>query len=116
MKKSLKAALLSAFVLPGSGHFFLKKYTMGSILAIAAFSGLYSIIVTTIDKALKIAEKIQTSSPPLSIEEISALISQQILHSEAQQINAALLVLLVAWVIGIIDAYRLGAIQEKHED
>jgi hypothetical protein len=113
MKKSIKAALLSALVLPGAGHFFLKKYVMGAILAIAAFAGLYSIIVTTIEKALKIAEQIQTSSTPLSIEEVSALVSQQVLQSEVQQMNMALLALLVAWVIGIVDAYRLGVIQEK---
>jgi len=114
MKKSIKAALLSAFVLPGAGHFFLKKYVMGSILAIAAFAGLYSIIVTTIEKALKIAEQIQTSNIPLSTEEISALVSQQVLNSEAQQMNIALFALFTAWVVGIVDAFRLGNIQDKY--
>ena len=116
MKKSIKAALLSAFVLPGAGHFFLKKYVMGSILAIAAFTGLYSIIVNTIEIALKIAEQIQTSGTPLSTEEISALVSQQVLNSEVQQMNMALLALLTAWVVGIVDAYRLGNIQDKQVD
>jgi len=113
MKKSMKAALLSAFVLPGAGHFFLKKYVMGSILAIAAFAVLYSIIVTTIEKALKIAEQIQTSGTPLSTDEISALVSQQVLQTEAQQVNIALLSLSIAWAIGVVDAYRLGNIQDK---
>jgi len=116
MKKSIKAALLSAFVLPGAGHFFLKNYVMGSILAIAAVAGLYSIIVSTIEKALKIAEQIQTSGTPLSTEEISALVSQQVLHSEAQQMNMALIALFTAWVVGIVDAYRLGNIQDKQID
>jgi len=113
MKKSIKATLLSAFVLPGAGHFFLKKYVMGSILAIAAFAGLYSIIVSTIEKALKIAEQIKTSDTPLNTEEISALVSQQVLHSEVQQMNMALLALLTAWLIGITDAFRLGHAQDK---
>lgn len=113
MKKSIKAALLSAFVLPGAGHFFLKKHVMGSILAVAAFAGLYSIIATTIEKALKIADQIQTSASPLSIEEVSALVSQQVLHSEVQQMNMALLALLSAWVIGTVDAYRVGNIEDK---
>jgi len=116
MKKSIKAALLSAFVLPGAGHFFLKKYIMGAILAIAACAGLYSIIVTTIEKALKIAEQIQTSGTPLSTEEISALVSQQVIHSEVQQMNMALLALAIAWAIGVVDAYRLGNIQDKKSD
>ena len=107
MKKSIKATLLSAFVLPGAGHFFLKKYAMGSILAIAAFAGLYSIIVTTIEKALKIAEQIQTSDVPLSTQEVSALVSQQVLQSDAQQMNIAQLALSAAWIVGVVDALSL---------
>jgi hypothetical protein len=116
MKKSIKATLLSAFILPGSGHVFLKKYAMGSFLAIAAFAGLYSIIVTTIEKALKIADKIQTSEVPLSPDEISTLVSQQVLQSDAQQMNMALLALSVAWVVGVVDAYRLGSIEDKRSN
>ena len=116
MKNSIKATLLSAFALPGAGHFFLKKYVMGSILAIASLAGLYSIIVTTIEKALKIAEQIQTSGNSLSTDEISALVSQQVLQSDAQQMNIALLALSSAWIIGIVDSYRLGSIQDKSSD
>jgi len=108
MKKSIKAVLLSAFVLPGAGHFFLKKPIMGCILAVAAFAGLYSIVASTITKSLKVAEQIQNSSPPLNLAEVSELVSQQIMHSDVQQMNMALAALLIAWVVGMVDAFRLG--------
>ena len=41
MKKSTKAALLSAFVLPGAGHIFLKKYIPGVALVGASLGGIY---------------------------------------------------------------------------
>jgi hypothetical protein len=44
MKKSMKAALLSAFVFPGAGHFFLKKHITGTVLAVFIISLLVGII------------------------------------------------------------------------
>jgi len=113
MKKSIKAALLSALILPGAGHFFLKKPIIGCVLSVIAFAGLYSIVAATITKSLIIAEQIQNSNPPLSLTEVSELVSQQIMHSEVQQMNMALTALLIVWVVGIVDSFRLGYIQDK---
>ena len=44
MKKSMKAALLSAFVFPGAGHFFLKKHITGTVLAVFIISLFVGII------------------------------------------------------------------------
>ncbi len=60
MNKPMKAALLSAFVFPGVGHFLLKKYIPGTVLAGTAFAGLYLLIAKTVETALQIAEKIQS--------------------------------------------------------
>jgi TM2 domain-containing membrane protein YozV len=40
MKVSYKAALLSAFVFPGVGHFYLKKYWRGGVIMFIVLSGL----------------------------------------------------------------------------
>lgn len=59
MKKPMKAALLSAFIFPGIGHFLLRKYMRGAVLAGAAFAGLYFLIARTVETALQITGKIQ---------------------------------------------------------
>ena len=59
MKKSTTAALISALVFPGCGHYYLKKYVIGTILIVAVFVPLYIIITHAIERALLISEKLQ---------------------------------------------------------
>lgn len=113
MKNSNKAALLSALVFPGAGHFFLKRYISGVILVCISIAGLYSIVATSIEKALIVAEQIQNSHVILNAAQVMELVSQQILDTEAQQMNIALAALLFAWIVSIIDAYRVGRVLDR---
>ncbi len=109
MNKSKKAALLSAFLLPGAGHIFLKKYIAGVILASTSFSALYFLISTMVESALQITEKIQAGD----VTAITELVTKQSTGAEAQQLNIATSVLIISWLIGIVDAYRVGRRQDK---
>ena len=112
----MKAALLSAFVFPGVGHFLLKKYIPGAVLAGTAFAGLYFLIAKTVERALQIAEKIQSGEVQLDAATITELVSKQATGTEAQLLNIAAAVLFVSWLIGIVDSYRVGRAQDKHVD
>ena len=113
MKKSMKAALLSAFVFPGIGHFLLKKYIPGAIFAVTAFAGLYFLIAKTLDRALQISDKIQGGEIQLDIAAISELLLEQPTGTEAQLLNTATAVLTISWLIGIVDSYRIGRVQDN---
>ncbi len=113
MSKSMRAALLSAFVFPGVGHFFLKKYVAGTLLAGAAFASLYLVISNTVERALQISDKIQRGEVQLDVAAITELISQQPTGTEAQFLNIASGVLIISWLIGIVDSYRVGRMQDK---
>ena len=115
MKKSTKAALLSAFVLPGAGHFFLKKYPMSLALAAAAFAGLYSIIATSLEAAQTIADRIVSGQIPADINAITDFASSQAMMADTHSMNMATGLLFLAWVVGIIDAYRLGRKEDLKE-
>ena len=108
MNKPMKAALLSAFVFPGVGHFFLKKYVPGAVLAGTAFTGLYFLTAKMVEKTLKISEKVQSGEVPLDVATITELVSKQATGTEAQLLDVAAGVLFIAWVIGIVDSYRVG--------
>ena len=116
MNKSMKAALLSAFVFPGVGHFFLKKYIPGAVLAGTAFAALYFLTAKTVDRALQIIEKIQGGEVQLDAAPITELFSKQATGTEAQLLNIATAVLFVSWLTGIVDSYRVGRAQNKHID
>jgi len=59
MKYSTKAMLLSAFLFPGVGHFYLKCYLTGAVLASLAVGALYFLLARTIEVAMRVSEMIQ---------------------------------------------------------
>ena len=113
MSKAIKAALLSAFVFPGTGHFFLKKHIIGTLLAGAALASLYLVLSRMVGRALQIGEKIQRGEVQLDVAAITELISKQPTGTDAEFLNFAWIVLIISWLIGIADSYRVGRVQAK---
>lgn len=113
MKKITKAVLLSAFVFPGIGHLYLKKRMAGSVLIGVSFAAIYYLMSTIIEHALQIAEKIQSGEVQPDVVAITELLSKQSAGAESQLQNIATAVIVICWVIGIVDSYRLGSAQNK---
>ena len=114
MNKSKKAALISALVFPGAGHLYLKKYLSGTILLGATLGSLSYLIVKTVEITLQITEEIQAGKVQLNVMEITELVSEQTAGSEAQLYDIATAVIFISWLVGIIDSYRIGRIQDKN--
>lgn len=108
MKKTEKAIVLSALIFPGSGHFFLKRYFIGSLLGSVALVATYFLVSGMINKALELADKIKRGEIPPDIAVITELVSNQSSGAELQSLNTAMIILLVAWLVGIADSYRIG--------
>jgi hypothetical protein len=108
MNKSVKAALLSAFVYPGLGHFFLKKYGRFAIFSGTFSIPLYFIISDIIEKAEHIVKQIKNGEIPLNLAAISESLSSNVVAANTQELNILLYVLVAIWGIGVIDSYRLG--------
>ena len=109
----MKAALLSAFVFPGAGHFFLKKHLTGTVLAGSAFISLYLVVSKTVERALQIFEKIQRGEVQPDIAAITELVTRQSTGTDAKLLNIASAVFIISLLVGIIDSYRVGRIQDK---
>ncbi len=116
MKKSTKAALLSAFVFPGIGHIYLKKYITGVVLTGAAFAALYYLTSKTVETAFQITEKIQSGDVQLDVESITELVSKQSTGADDQQLSVATVAFIICWLIGIIDSYRVGCLRDKNNE
>lgn len=113
MKKLRKLFYYLSFFFPGTGHVLLKRYVAGFSLIIIALAASYFVIYGLINQALEIADKIKSgeTSPDLSV--ILELLSHQSASAEVQSINTSMVVLLVAWLVGVIDSYRVGWYQNK---
>ena len=110
MNKPMKAALLSAFVFPGVGHFYQKKHLVGSLLAGAAFASIYLVISKTVELAVQVADKIQSGVVQPDVAVITELLLKQPTGTEAQLLNVGSSVFIICWLIGIIDSYRVGRV------
>lgn len=113
MNKPIKAALLSALVFPGVGHFYLKKHVAGTILAGASIVVLCFVTSKIVALALQITETITRGEVELDITAITALILTQPTGTETQFFSFASAVLIILWLIGIVDSYRVSRAQGK---
>lgn len=110
MDKSIKVALLSAFIFPGIGHIFLKKYIAATVFAGGAFSCSYLLLAKVIENVIKIMENIKPNKLP-DTENIRELISVQLNQIDLISTNIISLILLLIWCVAIIDAYRIAKYQ-----
>jgi TM2 domain-containing membrane protein YozV len=113
MSQSLKAALFSAFIFPGSGQFLLKKHIRGALLAGVSILCVWVLLSTALEKAQEISRKIQSGEIPLDITRITEEVSKLAAGNGTQQAEIATYVLLICWLVGIVDAYWMGRLQDK---
>ncbi len=91
----------------------LKQYLRGSILILFTLIALSVIVTGAIRRALSIVDSINAGEIPLESGAITALVSNSVSSADNLIVDISLIVVGACWVIGIIDSYRLGIIQEK---
>jgi hypothetical protein len=114
MNKPVKAALLSALIIPGAGHFFLKRTLSGVVLAGVAVVALYVLVSSVVERALELVNKIQRGEVSPDIAAMTELVIKQPMGAEAQAINIATLTLMVVWLVAVVDSYRVGRLEERN--
>lgn len=106
MQPAIKAALLSAFVLPGLGQIYLKRYWRGIIIMLLVLSAIGVIIVSVTMSTLENLKKMQ-SQGTVDMSALSNL--TQITSTEhAAYYNVVLILAACCWLFSIIDAYVIG--------
>lgn len=105
MSRSTTAVLLSALVLPGAGHLYLKHYPRGIALIAASLVCVWVIIDSAMRQASLVLDQLDIEGGALDAGQLSALATQT---SSGSGDTIATLVLAGCWVIGMVDAYRLG--------
>jgi hypothetical protein len=115
MKNSMKGALLSGLVFPGLGQIALKRYWRGFALMLVVMAGLYIMIVTAVQQAYIILDSIEAEGGMPDSDTISQAAAQAAAASDSPMITAVSVLLLVCWIVGIIDAWRIGKRKDLEE-
>lgn len=108
MSRSTNAVLLSALVLPGAGHLYLKHFRRGIALIAISLVCLWIFVNRVMRQASTVLEKLESEGTVLDAGQLSDLVTQTSNSSGSAAVTVATLVLVGCWVVGIADAYRLG--------
>jgi len=115
MTKASRAALLSGLIFPGIGHIQLQQYLRGSALMLAALVATSIIVKSIFRRAQTIVDQIIIGDIPVETVDIAELVANSASTANGLAENTALLVLMICWLIGIIDSYRLGAAEDRRD-
>ena len=108
MPNAFKAALLSGLVFPGLGQLVLKHHKRGIALMLVVLSCLVAIVVKGVQQSLAILEKIASEGGVIDMKTVSSAASQASTTSSSLIFNLGLLLIIICWMIGVVDAYRIG--------
>lgn len=115
MNHSKKAAFLSGAVFPGLGQVFLKHYVRGIALMLVVSASLVVIVKIALEQALAILEKIQWEGGTIDMTTIVNAATQASTSSNSRTFKVLLFLILSCWLIGIVDAYRIGKRKDLEE-
>jgi hypothetical protein len=108
MKSSLKGALLSGLLYPGSGQLKLKRYGRGIALILIVTGSMCIFFVKALNKAFAVIDKLQSDGGLIDMTAISKAATQASTASNDLIMNFCLWLMVICWIFGIVDAYLIG--------
>jgi len=115
MSNSLKAALLSGLVFPGIGQVVLKRYRRGVVLMLIVLACLFIIVAKAVQQAFSILKQIELAGGTINVDAILNVATQSSTNSDSLLFNSILLLIIVCWILGVVDAYRIGKKRDLEE-
>ena len=115
MSNSIKAVLLSGLVFPGVGQLVLKHYKRGIAFILATIAILLVIVVKAIQKSFAILEKIKAEGGAISMTTVTNATIQASTPSDGLIFKLLLFLFILIWIIGAVDAYRVGKRKDIEE-
>ena len=116
MKASYKSALLSAFVFPGVGQLYLKKYWRGLVIMFLACAGLGYMIWSAAKSAINRLDDVMVTmqGDTTNLHELSDIAGSKLINTDPYN-NFVFYVTACIWIFAVIDAYRAGKQKELNE-
>ncbi|MFV2081434.1 MAG: hypothetical protein ACC669_06175 [bacterium] len=108
MKYSLKGALLSGVVFPGLGQIILKRYKRGLVLMLTVSASLIVLAIKATQYAFTVLNKIELEGGVIDLKTIMDAATQASSTSASLVFNLGLFLIVVCWIFGTLDAYRIG--------
>jgi TM2 domain-containing membrane protein YozV len=115
MKVSYKASLLSAFVFPGAGQFYLKSYWKGLVILFFVITGLCYMIWSATASALnRLDVMVKMQGGPANFQELLDVNGLKTLNTNPYH-GIVFYAIVCLWIFAIIDAFRIGKQRELQD-
>lgn len=105
MNRSVKAALISALVFPGAGHFYLKRGARACLFLVPTLASVVVFLNDAMEQATEIAGQIMAGTMSADPVAMAARLEQQ---GGSTLATVAATVMIVCWIGATVDAYLLG--------
>ncbi len=115
MSRSTKAVVLSALVFPGAGQLYLKHFQRGIALIAVSLVCLWFIVEKTMQQASAVFDRLESEGGALDAGQMTDLLTQASSSSGSTVTSVATLILAGCWLVAIVDAYRLGKMQDERD-
>jgi hypothetical protein len=106
LSRAGQALLWSAVLFPGAGHLHLKYFKRGIALVSVTLLSLSLLLFQFVRLAVQVIESTLAHAITLDVPRLAALILQACAADTL--LISALWVLTLCWLLGMLDAYRLG--------
>ena len=114
MSKATQALLWAAVIFPGAGHLYLNHFKRGIALVAISLLILSLMFFRFSQQMHNVLDKDLADGRVLDLQNLQHIISMTLQASAADfSLLSGLWVLLLCWLVGMIDAYRLGKKMEK---
>ena len=111
----MRGTFLSGVVFPGLGQVILRHYIRGAVIMVTVLVSLSVVIVIAVQNALAILEKIGSEGDAINTSTIWKAATQASTASEGLVFKLLLLLIIFCWIIGTVDAYRIGKKKDIEE-
>jgi hypothetical protein len=108
MRHSKKGAMLSGLVFPGAGQIAQKRYVRGMFFVLAVLVAAGAMVVAAVRQASVILDQVMSSGGDIDLAAITDAAMQVSGKTGSSVYGIALLAILVAWIVSVVDAYLTG--------
>lgn len=108
MKKPLIAALLSALLIPGAGHLYLKSRLRGATLIAIVLGSITAIVIQAGKMAVSVLGTIEAEGGMVTNQRVIELATQSIQQTSSTAVTTATFLIIACWLFGIFDSYHLA--------
>jgi TM2 domain-containing membrane protein YozV len=108
MNLATKAVLFNAFLFPGWGQVYLKKYKKGILIIVAILAGVVSILLSVVQTTIAILKVTPFKKGTITFISVVQLAIDSIKALDRYYLFLILFSMILLWIFSIIDAYKVG--------